>query len=89
MSKVRKPSLLVPNARNYAKAVLGNIGRTGGAQGYAYTSTPYWAHAVMEWALGTFAGVLNQFVVQRNGAMHESIRRRALRKIDRGRKKGL
>ena len=89
MSKIRKPSLLIPNARNYVKAVLGKIGRTGGAQGYAYTSTPYWGHAVMEWALATFVGILNQFVVGRNRIMHESIRKRALRKMERERKKGL
>ena len=83
MSKIRRPSLLIPNPRNFVKAVLGKVGRSGGAQGIVYTSTPYWSHGLMHWALTTFVGTMNGFVVDRNRVMHEDIRRRALRKQQR------
>lgn len=83
MSKIRKPSYMVPSARNFVKAVLGRLGRTGGAQGWGWTSTPYWSHAIMQWALVTFTGISNTVVAKMNKSMHEGIRKRALRKIER------
>ena len=83
MSKIRKPSVMIPSARAFVKAVLGKVGTQGGAQGWAYTSTPYWSHALMQWALATFVGLTNAFVVGRNRLMHENIRARALRKKER------
>ena len=83
MSKIRKPSLTVPSPRNFVRSVLGRIGRTGGAQGWGYTSTPFWSHAIMQWGISTFAGLSNTFVVGINKDMHEGIRKRALRKADR------
>ncbi len=83
MSKIRRPSMFIPNPRNFVKAVLGKIGRSGGAQGIASTSTPFWSHGIMHWALTTFVGTMNGFVVDRNRAMHEDIRQRALRKQQR------
>lgn len=83
MSKIRRPSAFVPNPRNFVRAVLGTIGRSGGAQGMAFTSTPFWSHGVMHWGLATFVGTMNGFVVDRNRAMHEDIRRRALKKQQR------
>ena len=89
MSKIRRASALVPGPEEYVGSVMRRIGRTGGAQGFAYTSTPYWGHAVMEWFLGTVAGFTGAFVVGRNKVMHEDIRRRALRRAERERgKKG-
>lgn len=87
MSKIRKPSWMVPSARGFVKAVLGRLGRTGGAQGWGWTSTPFWSHAVMQWALVTFAGISNKLVVNVNKSMHENIRKRALRKAERDRGK--
>ncbi|KAI9892178.1 MAG: hypothetical protein M1814_001637 [Vezdaea aestivalis] len=89
MSKIRRPSAFVPTPRTYVKSVLSSIGRSGGAQGYAYTATPYWGHAIMQWALVTFVGVFNTFVVQQNYVMHQSIRKRALQKAERDSKKAL
>ena len=83
MSKIRRASVMVPTPRVFVKAVLGKVGRSGGAQGWAYSSTPYWAHAVMEWALGTFIGFNGKLVVGQNKSSHEAIRRRALRKRER------
>ena len=88
MSKIRKPSWLVPSPRTFVKAVLARIGRTGGAQGWGWTSTPYWAHAMMQWGIATLAGLSNTRVVGVNKAMHEGIRKRALRKIEREKAKG-
>jgi 17beta-estradiol 17-dehydrogenase / very-long-chain 3-oxoacyl-CoA reductase len=89
MSKIRRPSMFIPNPKNFVRAALGKIGRSGGAQGIAYTSTPYWSHGIMQWALATFVGLSNVFVVDRNKVMHESIRSRALRKQEREGKKRL
>ncbi|KAF2261529.1 NAD(P)-binding protein [Lojkania enalia] len=83
MSKIRKSSALVPNPKQFVKAVLGKIGQPGGAQGIAWTSTPYWSHGLMHWFLSTFVGERTRFLVNINRSMHEDIRRRALRKAQR------
>lgn len=87
MSKIKRTSATIPSPRNYVKAVLGSIGRSGGAQGLAHTSTPFWSHALMHWALATFLGTSNALVVDQNKQMHEGIRARALRKAEREGKK--
>lgn len=83
MSKIRRSSLLVPTPKQFVRAALGKIGRSGGAQGIAFTSTPYWSHGVMHWFLSTFVGERSRFLVDKNKVMHEDIRRRALRKAQR------
>ena len=89
MSKIKRPSALIPTPEQFVRAVLSKIGRAGGAQGWAYTSTPFWSHGVMQWALSTFVGLNNGVTVTRNKGMHEAIRKRALRKAERERgKKG-
>lgn len=88
MSKVRRPSLMVPSAKIFVKNVLGKVGRTGGAQGWAWTSTPYWTHALMQWGVGTVTGINDRLVVRINKGMHEGLRERALRKKEREAKKG-
>lgn len=87
MSKIKRSSALVPTPKQFVRAALGKIGRSGGAQGIAYTSSPYWSHGLMQWGLQTFAGTMNKFVVDRNRVMHEEIRKRALRKAEREAKK--
>lgn len=90
MSKIRKTSLFIPNPRNFVKSVLGQIGKSGGAS-MAFTSTPFWGHALMHWWLENTVGLGNGFagpvVVQQNKSMHESIRKRALSKAERDAKK--
>ena len=83
MSKIRRSTMTIPTPKTFVKAVLAKIGRSGGAQGWAYTSTPFWSHAVMQWTLGTFLGMSNKFVVGQNKGMHQAIRTRALRKRER------
>ena len=83
MSKIRKPSWMVPSPRNFVRSVLARIGRTGGAQGWGWTSTPHWTHATMQWGITTLAGLSNPTVVGINKGIHENIRKRALKKAER------
>jgi 17beta-estradiol 17-dehydrogenase / very-long-chain 3-oxoacyl-CoA reductase len=87
MSKIRKTSMFIPNPRNFVKAVLGKVGRAGGAQKIAYTSTPFWGHALMQWWLENTVGLGGKFVIAQNRGMHEAIRKRALKKAERDAKK--
>lgn len=87
MSKIRKTSLFIPNPRQFVRSALSSIGLHGGAQGIAYTSTPYWSHGIMHWALSTFLNPMSALVIGQNKGMHESIRKRALRKAAREAKK--
>ncbi|KAF2725970.1 NAD(P)-binding protein [Polychaeton citri CBS 116435] len=88
MSKIKRSSALVPTPRTFVKAALSKIGRSGGAQGVMATSTPYWAHGIMHWAITTFTGgTSNPVVVGINKRMHEDIRKRALKKAERDAKK--
>ncbi|KAL8776289.1 MAG: hypothetical protein Q9194_003244 [Teloschistes cf. exilis] len=88
MSKIRRPSLMVPSAKAFVGSTLRSVGRTGGAQGWGWTSTPWWTHALMQWAISTVGGINNRWVVGINKGMHERIRKRALRKRERDAKKG-
>ncbi|POS82429.1 NAD(P)-binding protein [Erysiphe pulchra] len=83
MSKIRKTSLLIPNPRGFVRSVLNKIGRSGGAQNMAYTCTPFWGHGLMQWWLENLTGLGSPFVVEQNRQMHESIRKRALKKAER------
>lgn len=86
MSKIRRASPIVPTPKQFVRAALSRIGRSGGAQGILGTCTPYWAHAMMQWAITIFAGTTNGLVVGINRRMHEDIRRRALKKAERSKK---
>ena len=88
MSKIRKASMLIPNPKDFVRSALAKVGRSGGSQGIASTCTPYWSHGFMHWALLTFTGTMNSLVLGQNKAMHESIRKRALKKQERDSKKG-
>ena len=87
MSKIRRSSLLVPTAKQFVQSTLAKIGRSGGAQGILATSTPYWVHGIMHWAIASFAGTSNGVVVGINKRLHEDIRKRALAKAEREAKK--
>ncbi|KAL9015244.1 MAG: hypothetical protein Q9173_000130 [Seirophora scorigena] len=89
MSKIRKSSIMVPSSKSFVKSVLNSVGRTGGAQGWGWTSTPYWTHALMQWGIGSVVGMCDTWVVAVNKSMNEGIRKRALRKREREGKKGL
>ncbi|KAL6717201.1 hypothetical protein ACLMJK_005116 [Lecanora helva] len=80
MSKIRKSSAMIPTPRAFVKSVLSSIGRSGGAQGYSYTSTPYWSHAILQWSVAAFIGPGNKLLLMYNRWFHEGIRKRALTK---------
>ncbi|KAM5345254.1 hypothetical protein ACJ41O_011116 [Fusarium nematophilum] len=86
MSKVRRPSLLIPNARNFVKSTLGKVG-LGGFQTAPNTYTPWWSHAFMLWLIENVPGVNSPVTIWYNKKMHVDIRRRALRKQAREAKK--
>lgn len=86
MSKIRRQSALVPSPRGFVTAVLAKVGRAGGAQGWAYTSAPYWSHGLAAWGLGVI-GNTREPVLKFNLSMHEGIRKRALRKLWREKEK--
>ncbi|KAA8564187.1 hypothetical protein MFRU_065g00230 [Monilinia fructicola] len=87
MSKIRRTSLFIPNPRTFVKTTLAKVGRSGGAQNMAYTSTPFWGHALIQWWLENTFGVGGTFVINRNKVMHENIRIKALKKAEREAKK--
>ncbi|GMK58435.1 hypothetical protein CspeluHIS016_0504670 [Cutaneotrichosporon spelunceum] len=83
MSKIRKPSLTVPTAQTFVKSTLGAIGAERGAQGRMYESTPYPAHAVMDYAISFGGHLAENFAVGFVHSMHVKIRKRALKKKQR------
>ncbi|KAI8890989.1 NAD(P)-binding protein [Backusella circina FSU 941] len=80
MSKIRKPSLLIPTAKNYVATVLKKVGVSCGAN-VPYTSTPYPMHGLANWAINNL--FTNQFWVTQNDNIQKDIRKRALRKRER------
>ncbi|CAG8790832.1 5493_t:CDS:2, partial [Acaulospora morrowiae] len=81
MSKVRKPSFLIPLPRPYVKSVLNKIGLPCGASWVPYNSCPYPSHALANWIVAnTFSW---SFWVNQGLAQQENIRKRALRKRER------
>ncbi|KAJ9156385.1 Very-long-chain 3-oxoacyl-CoA reductase [Pleurostoma richardsiae] len=86
MSKVRRPSLMIPTPRPFVRAALGKIGLTG-TQELAYTYTPWWTHALMQWWVEKTIGLGHAIGIWFNLKMHIDIRTRALRKAAREAKK--
>ncbi|CED83883.1 ketoacyl reductase [Phaffia rhodozyma] len=79
MSKIRRSSVLIPLASDFVKSTLSSIGLSRGAVSRPFTMTPYWSHALFDWALATFA-LGGRFAMGKGLAMHKDIRRRALAK---------
>jgi 17beta-estradiol 17-dehydrogenase / very-long-chain 3-oxoacyl-CoA reductase len=87
MSKVRRPSLTVPTPRRFVRDTLGKLGLSCGAQGMAYTSTPFWGHALLQWWIENTVGLMGHPTLWYNKKMHMDIRTRALKKRERDAKK--
>jgi len=81
MSKIRKPSALVPLPNTYVRAVLSRIGVPCGAFGSPYYTTPYWAHSMVDFVLRQ-VGQMGIYMMVIHG-MHKDLRARALRKLAR------
>lgn len=83
MSKVRRSSSSIPSPKAFVSSVLGSVCRRSGAQERYATSTPYWAHAIMHFAIETTVGVYSRIANKVNLSIHKSIRQRALKKAAR------
>lgn len=71
MSKIRKPTLLIPLAKPYVSSVLSKIGLPCGAD-VPYTSTPYHTHGIVNWIINNvFSKTF--WVNQNNGNIYFSI----------------
>jgi len=83
MSKIRKPTTMIPTATAFVRASLSKIGLSGGARfvGRPAGSAPYWSHSLLEY----FVGVLGwkQATVVYTHELHKSIRKRVDRKLAR------
>lgn len=86
MSKIRRTSATIPDPRSFVSSTLKSLGRRGGAQDRFATSTPYWAHALMHFAVENTVGVYSKVANSINLSMHRSIRARALKKAARNAK---
>lgn len=86
MSKIRRPTLLVPAVRPFVKSALGKVG-LGGYQTAPNTYTPWWSHSFMLWFIENIPGVNSPLTISINKKMHVDIRARALRKAAREAKK--
>ncbi|KAI9288531.1 hypothetical protein BC943DRAFT_341824 [Umbelopsis sp. AD052] len=85
MSKIRRPTFMIPMPKPYVASVLAKIGVAGGSS-VPFSSTPYLGHALFAWVIENLA--TTGFVVKQNYAMQKDIRRRALRKREREAQQG-
>lgn len=87
MSKLRKPSPLVPLPSTFVHSTLSKVGLSCGAafSDRPGTSTPFWSHALADYAM-TLIGWKSLFISYTHG-IHMDIRKRALRKAERDAKK--
>jgi len=87
LSKIRNSSALIPKPAAYVRSVLSKIGLPCGAgySGRPDTSTPYWSHALLDYTL-TLIGLPSVFISYTHN-LHKSIRKRALKKVERDAKK--
>ncbi|KAJ7287330.1 3-ketoacyl-CoA reductase [Mycena rebaudengoi] len=82
LSKIRRASVMIPTPAAYVRAVLGKIGLGCGAaySGRPGTSTPFWTHGLFEYVLCVLG--MPSVYISYTHALHKSIRRRALKKLE-------
>jgi len=78
MSKIRRPSIMIPTPKSYVKSVLAKIGVPCGSIGVTATSTPFWSHAILAWVIAMIG--FPWVPIRYTHSLHRDIRRRALRK---------
>ncbi|KAL5531903.1 hypothetical protein ACEPAF_5466 [Sanghuangporus sanghuang] len=83
MSRIRRPTALIPMPNPYVSSVLKKIGLPCGAlwTGRPSTSTPYWSHALLDYFINVIDSKPGFIAYTLN--LHKDIRRRALRKKER------
>ncbi|KAI0779904.1 3-ketoacyl-CoA reductase [Fomes fomentarius] len=87
MSKIRRASALIPTPKAFVRSVLSKLTLPCGALWTKRPGvvTPYWSHALLDYIMHV-AG-WNMAYVRYTHSLHKSIRRRALRKLEREAKK--
>ncbi|KAJ1662796.1 hypothetical protein IW140_004987 [Coemansia sp. RSA 1813] len=80
MSKMRRPTFLVPMPKPYIQCAFRKIGVQGGSS-EPFTSIPFFPHALL--AFATQKMVPKQFAINQNGSLLSSMRKRALKKKER------
>ena len=63
MSKIKRTSLSIPNPKQFVTSTLNGVGRRNGAQERFATSTPYWTHALMHFAIDNTVGVYSKLLI--------------------------
>jgi 17beta-estradiol 17-dehydrogenase / very-long-chain 3-oxoacyl-CoA reductase len=83
MSKVRRPSALIPLPPPFVRAVLSKVGLACGAAytGRPGTSTPFWSQSLLEYIMNVVGW--KQAFISYTHRLHLDIRKRALRKAER------
>jgi len=87
LSKIRRPSMMIPTPKHYVRSVLSKIGLPCGAlyTGRPHVVTPYWSHSALDYVMNLI-GWKAAFTSYTHG-LHKDIRKRALRKAEREAKK--
>ncbi|KAI0081268.1 3-ketoacyl-CoA reductase [Panus rudis PR-1116 ss-1] len=83
LSKIRKPSLMIPTPKAYVRSVLAKVGLPCGAlfTGRPHVVTPYWSHALLDWLMNVVGW--KAFFASYTHNLHKSINKRALKKLAR------
>jgi 17beta-estradiol 17-dehydrogenase / very-long-chain 3-oxoacyl-CoA reductase len=83
MSKIRRPTLLIPTPPPFVRSVLSKVGLACGAAytGRPSTSTPFWSHSLIDYGMNVMGW--KQGVVSYMHWLHVGIRKRAIRKAER------
>lgn len=83
MSKIRKPTIMIPTATAFVRASLNKVGLSGGARfvGRPAGSAPFWSHSLLEYLVGILGW--KQATVVYTHELHKSIRKRVDKKLAR------
>jgi 17beta-estradiol 17-dehydrogenase / very-long-chain 3-oxoacyl-CoA reductase len=87
MSKIKRPSALVPTPAAYVRSALNKIGLSCGAalSDRPGTFTPFWSHALVDYVIHAIGW--KSFFISYSHSILKDQRRRALRKLEREAKK--
>jgi 17beta-estradiol 17-dehydrogenase / very-long-chain 3-oxoacyl-CoA reductase len=83
MSKVRRPSALIPLPSPFVRSVLSKVGLACGAAftGRPGTSTPFWSQSLLDYFINVVGW--KRVFISYTHRLNIDIRRRALRKAER------
>jgi len=86
LSKIRKPSLMIPTPAGFVRSSLSKVELGGGARfsGRPSGSTPYWSHSLLDYAVGFLSTTTIPIIYTR--WLHRDIRKRFDRKVARANK---